>query len=372
LKKIFKNFLKKIELKLRASFLSFVQLKDKSPRKISKPSEIFDKNKEWKILILRQDRIGDLLISVPLLKTLKQSLKHSTIDIILSEKNQVAKSCIAQYTDSQCVLPKNLSIISFLYKLRKKRYDICIDLFDNSSATSSFLLKFIMAKNTIGLEKSNASIYDFIIPLKDKNKHHIIDRIADLLFPFNIDPKELNFELEYKLPGSALDFAKEYFSQFRAKDKRKIILAINIAGSSESKFWGQSNNIAFIKEINKFFPDIAVLLFGTKSYLETLKEIQKEAKCFIAALTKDFNQYAALLSFCNFLLTPDTSAVHLAAAFKIPCICLYNISDGKFGLPWTPYKSPYEMLSAKNESLSNIPVSSVFEAFKEIYLKEDR
>ncbi|HPI21030.1 MAG TPA: hypothetical protein PKY56_11740, partial [Candidatus Kapabacteria bacterium] len=151
-----KKILKKIEIQFRKFFIESIQ-SNKKPQKITEPVNIFEQNKKWKILILRQDRIGDLLISVPLLKILKHNFKKSVIDIILSEKNQSAKQCIIDFTNSQYILPKNLKLFSFLNKLRKKHYDICIDLFDNSSATSSFLLKYIKPKYSLGLEKSNSS-----------------------------------------------------------------------------------------------------------------------------------------------------------------------------------------------------------------------
>jgi len=362
-----KKILKIIEIQFRKFFLECVQ-SNKNPQKITEPVDNFNLNKNWKILILRQDRIGDLLISVPLLKILKRNLKNSVIDIILSEKNQSAKSCIIEYTDSHYILPKNLKLISFLNKLRKKHYDICIDLFDNSSATSSFLLKYIKPKYSLGLEKSNSSIYDYIVPLKNKIDYHIIDRISNLLLPFNINPNEQNFELEYKLPNSAIDFSKKFFSEiFQYENKKTIVLGINLSGSSEAKFWGVENNKCFINEINKNYPEIEVVLFGTKAYLEILKEIQTQTDCRIAPFTRNFDDFAAIISQCSYLLTPDTSAVHLAACFKVPCICLYTITDGNFGMPWTPYNSPYKMLYAKNTTLDQIPVNSVFEVFKELY-----
>lgn len=364
-----KKILKIIELKIRKLFLAIIQFKSKIPQKIIEPVIIFDKNKNWKIIILRQDRIGDLLISVPFLKTLKYNLKNSVIDIILSGKNQVAKNCIIDFTDSQFILPKNLKIIPFLFKLRKKHYDICIDLFDNSSATSSFLIKYIKPKRSIGLEKSNASIYDYVVPLKNKNEYHIIDRIADLLFPFNINPKEQYFSLEYKLPVDATMFANNFFYQLIQKDSNKAVLGINIAGSSEAKFWGARNNIDFIKEINKQFPEVVVILFGTNDYSEILNEIKTQTNSRIASQTKNFDEYAAMISLCNFILTPDTSAVHLAACFNIPCICLYTIFDGDFGIAWTPYNSPHTLLTVRNTSLNQISVKSVFAAFKELYCK---
>jgi len=364
-----KKILKKIEIQFRKFFIESIQ-SNKNPQKITEPVDIFEQNKKWKILILRQDRIGDLLISVPLLKILRSKLYNSVIDIILSKKNQSAKQCIIDFTNSQYILPKNLKLISFLKKLRKKHYDICIDLFDNSSATSSFLLKYIKPKYSLGLEKSNSSIYNYIVPLKNKNDYHIINRISNLLLPFNINPNEQNFELEYKLPNSAMDFANIFFSEIHKNENKKtIVLGINLSGSSEAKFWGIENNINLIKEINRIYPEIEVVLFGTKDYLEILKEIEAQTNCRIAQFTRNFDDFAAMIAQCSYLLTPDTSAVHLAACFKVPCICLYTITDGNFGMPWTPYNSPYKMLYAKNTTLDQIPVNSVFEAFKELYGK---
>jgi ADP-heptose:LPS heptosyltransferase len=54
-------------------------------------------------------------------------------------------------------------------------------------------------------------------------------------------------------------------------------------------------------------------------------------------------EFAAILHQFDLLLTPDTAAVHLAAAWKIPTVALYQ-SDPAVA-PWLPYHTPHRAVA---------------------------
>ena len=92
-----------------------------------------------------------------------------------------------------------MSIIFLMRKLRKEKYDVVIDMFDNASTTSSFFVKNVKANISIGIDKENRNIYTHIVNLLDKNKFHPIERLAQILLPFGINPENENLSLEYNL-----------------------------------------------------------------------------------------------------------------------------------------------------------------------------
>lgn len=65
---------------------------------------------------------------------------------------------------------------------------------------------------------------------------------------------------------------------------------------------------------------------------------------------------------CTFLITPDTSAVHLAAAFGVPLVVLY-VQSNKGLRVWDPYGVEYESIVADVDDLKVIPAERVFKAF---------
>jgi ADP-heptose:LPS heptosyltransferase len=64
----------------------------------------------------------------------------------------------------------------------------------------------------------------------------------------------------------------------------------------------------------------------------------------------------------SLLVSPDTSAIHLASAFHIPAVVLYVQSDKDLSI-WEPYGSDYEVVVTDVDDLTTIPVKDVHAAF---------
>lgn len=356
-------FLKSCELYIKKK-LKRLFIKNIMPIIIDSPQQIF-KGTIRKILLLRQDRIGDLLVSVPTLKLLRKYNPNLEIEILLSKKNAAAVDSIISYIDNYYIYDKKIfSTLKLLRKLRSKKYDLIIDMYDNVSSTSNFLLKFSNAKESLGFQKAEDYFCSYLVPLPSKREVHIVDRIAQLLLPFGIEPAKEKLELEYKINENLINQVKENLGE----NISKIMLGINLSGSSKAKFWGTDNYILFINELKNISEQIEVILFYTRDYLYEASLIIANTSSKAAPLVETFNEYAAMLSTCSIILTPDTAAVHLASAFQIPCICLFQVlptTHPNYMLPWTPYKTPYKALAISG-ALGEITVSDVIDAFKEI------
>ncbi|MBE2188608.1 MAG: hypothetical protein IAE98_03995, partial [Candidatus Kapabacteria bacterium] len=62
--------------------------------------------------------------------------------------------------------------------------------------------------------------------------------------------------------------------------------------------------------------------------------------------------------------------MHIAAAFKIPCIGLFLWTGSKeTGLPWFSYNSPYRCLKTSTGKLDNISLEDVIIAIDEIVME---
>jgi ADP-heptose:LPS heptosyltransferase len=358
------NLLKQTELSLKKAINKIVK-GGKNPLLIQEPKNIFTAENLQKIIILRHDRIGDVLVTIPTLKILRQNLPDVQIDIVLSEKNQGVSPCLAPYVDNILIYRKDIkSVISLRLQMRSERYDLLIDPFDNVSTTSSLLISMAKAKLNLGIDKENRKLYDYTVPLLDKHKYHIVDRIAQILIPFGIDPTEQKKELDYTL--SDLETAEA--AKLIGKKQDLLRVGIILSGSTEAKFWGIRNNIKFINTIKEKYKDIEFVVFGTQDQEDRLNLIKDNSCAKIAPFVDSVHEYAMLLSTCDIIFTPDTSAVHFAAAFKIPAIALYKVvPEHSAGKPWTPYGTPYKAIETNKLSLKDIHFSEVIKAFDELY-----
>ena len=89
----------------------------------------FDIKKSKKVLILKYDRIGDMVVATPIFRELKEAFPEISISVLAS---QINKDVIRNnpYIDEIYTNHKNsiFSDLPTLLKLKKKRFDVCIEL----------------------------------------------------------------------------------------------------------------------------------------------------------------------------------------------------------------------------------------------------
>lgn len=353
------SYSKRLELAFKKWFKKFIT-GNLSHTLSSIPQDLF--SDVTNILILRHDRIGDLLVSVPFLKALRTNYPNLEITILLSEKNYSASRAASPYVNNILVYKKGLKdIYGLLKELNRKKFDLIIDLFDNPSATSDFILKFVKSRYKLGIDKDNRNNYSHIVPLLDKSKNHIVDRINQLLLPFNIDPSNIDNNLSYNLTNDEIE--KAYNDT--QKEKNELRIGINLSGSSISKFWGEQNYIEFINLIKKFHSQIDVILFTTGNNKLIADNITMVSNAVVAPLTSNFDEFASYINTCDVLITPDTSVIHLCSAFKIPVVALYEIPESNTGMHWFPRGVPFRYCESKG-GLNNIKPTDVFDSLKDL------
>jgi ADP-heptose:LPS heptosyltransferase len=349
--------IKQIEIGFRRFIINLLRKAIKRSAKL--PSNIDYNN--CKYLFVRQDMIGDVLISTPLFAILKKYYPSAIIDVLLSKNNHfvlINDPLIRRRWIYEKIIG---SAFRMLRNIRHEKYDFTIDLLDNSSVTSTILCLISGARWTIGLDKDNAFAYDIIVPMLSRRDTHILSRIAQLLVPFGVDVTKENLAIRYYTSVESRDAVEEYISSNHLDGKE--IIGINISAGSEVRFWGIHNFRMFIQMILQRFQKSAPLILYTPSHQDRAKKIAMGIdRCLLSPITKSYDEFAAFIERCRYLITPDTSAVHLASAFNIPSVVLYVQSDKELNI-WEPYGTDHEALIADIDDLSVISPEKVFNAF---------
>ena len=65
-----------------------------------------------------------------------------------------------------------------------------------------------------------------------------------------------------------------------------------------------------------------------------------------------------MIKYVDLLITPDTSIVHVASAFKIPVFGLYVKYQTNDHI-WSPFNSPFECVITEEATLQNVSLDSV-------------
>ncbi|MGH2568111.1 MAG: glycosyltransferase family 9 protein, partial [Bacteroidota bacterium] len=284
------ELLKQLEIGFRRFLLRMLALFIRRDRAI--PSDI-DFNR-CTFLFVRQDRIGDVLVSTPLFVELKSRYPSCTIDILLSKNNYFVLDN-EPLIRKRWIFRKNIFAIWRLLKdLRAEHYDFVIDLMDNPSATSTLLLALSGGRWNIGLSKENSYVYDVAIPLLSRRDTHIVDRLSELLRVFNISVDRNKLRLRYNVSASSAEFAESFWSSQQLSGS--VVVGVNISAGSGVRFWGVAHFRTLIQQIQSNYPTYIVLILFHPSDQSAAKAIGADfSKVILSPLTHSFDQFAAMI-----------------------------------------------------------------------------
>lgn len=329
--------LKALELFVRKWFNRVVGVQGE-PIVVSEPLDVLQLPKDASIVVLRQDRIGDVLITIPFVRALRRAMPRATITVVLGTNNAAVAHALEPWIDGVVVYRKSLSGLRSLRRaLRKVNADVVVDMMDNPSATSAMLMSATRAHYRVGIDKMNRGVYTHVVPLLDRATVHIVDRICQLSLPFGfaIDPSLRR--LEYQLSQHDVRRAMEALE--RTPDSAPLFL-VNLSGSSDERMYGVERTARVLELAAADLVRYDVRICSAPQHAPLVTELCQRTGFRAVPAVASFHAFAAIIAQASFLVTPDTSTVHLAAAFGVPSVVLYKQHDPGLCV-WTPYATPH-------------------------------
>ena len=304
-----------------------------------KRSEQIDLKKVNSILILRYDRIGDMVVTTPLFRALRTGFPEAKIAVLASESNaQVIEN--NPNIDEVYVFSKSLiSRLLMLVRLRSQRFSLLVDLEHNLIWHIIFHVRLINPKWVVssfkceryGVKPNVLGLFSLIAKTKPSvTMAEIYIGISKALgIPRRDD------DLRYQLCPSDANYA---YATSMLGDKNNYFLGVNLFGSKKAWEIRKADCIAICKGLYETHPNVKIFLFSTAENYPVVKKIAEEMKLVSVVLLKPTNDVmdaAAVISQLDLLVTPDTSFSHVACAFDIPLVAVNPKSDVVFR-NWRP------------------------------------
>ena len=280
-----------------------------------------------KICLVLIGRIGDLILSTPAFSALKQRYPNAQISAIISQGNGAVLHN-NPYVDEVFEFTKNYSGLYRLFRfLRKNHFDYWIDQKDHYSATSRYLALFARANHKIGFEKADRKhcfAFDQTIPLRIHGKSHFTQKVANALQLVDVSLGSLPHELfsQLYLGSDAIAKAKAYFDSVASADNRKLKLLINLSASSSNRIYTYENWTRLFELVS--FDKYNITLVSMPKEREIARQLRAKFPELHEHNTDSLEDFFATIHECDILISPDTSAVHVAAAFSKPTVALYG------------------------------------------------
>lgn len=311
--------------------------------------------KQKRILLLRIDRLGDFILSIPVITRLKTIFPNAKIDLITNPLNVPIAEKINIF---HSILPfKSQSLINHtnmhcILNLLTTQYDTAIDLIPGTNTISSILLFLSRAKEkagyAVGLRKF--LITTKVIPHKLKYETQLV---LDILKKIHQNIIPIDLKKEYSILKKVID--KEYqkrISQLNSFSSQKILLIHPGLGEKDQRrYWPPEYYAQLIKKIKKFQPNIHIIMTGQQEDTLIFKKISTLAKDikiinFIGKTT--LIELISLIDLAHLIICPLTGVTHIAAALQKKVITIHGPTPIK---RWTSPELNYVIVS------KNLPCS---------------
>jgi ADP-heptose:LPS heptosyltransferase len=294
-----------------------------------------------KFLILRFSSIGDIVLTTPVVRCLKQQVPDA-------EVHYATKRTFAGLVEHNPHIDKvhyyEGALGTLVRQLRAERFDYVIDLHHNLRTQ---LIKLRLGVKAESFDKLNWQKWLLVrFKVNALPNVHIVDRYMATLHAFNV-----------KNDGRGLDYFIPYKDQVETEwlpaTHRAGYVAYAIGGQHATKKLPVSRMIELCQQINQ-----PVVLLGGKEDA-TNGEIITEAignKLIYNACGKyNLNQSASLLQQARLVFSHDTGLMHIAAALKKKVYSIWGNTTPAFGM--APYKTPHVVL--ENNALDCRPCSKI-------------
>ena len=366
LNRIFQDYMREKRLKIGK------YIWDRKGRvKILEGNNFLEDNNIKSILFLRYDgKIGDMVVNSLMFREIKKVYPNIKIGIVargaaidIIKDNPNVDKIYEYYKDRKKI--KDLAL-----KIKEEKYDLLIDFSEMLRVNQMMLINLCGARINIGLDRKDWKLFDLSIESgKDfKWTEHITNRYLAYLIKLGLKKESIDISYDIYLKDE-----KKYETFFyKIKENKKLIL--NPYGASKHK----SFNIETLENIITYLKDkdIAIILvyFGDK-YKE-LEFLEKKYKSvYIPKKIESILNTTILIKKSDYVISPDTSIVHIASAFNKKMITVYPPKGGKYGidhLVWAP-KSKYNKVifcKDKTGNYDEIDINTFdFDEMKEEILK---
>jgi heptosyltransferase-3 len=299
-----------------------------------------------RVLVIKLRNHGDVLLTSPVFKTLKDNLPNAEIDALVYEDTKEMLSghpCISNIflikkkTKNKSLVDRIITELNLFKSLKNRNYDLLINLCGhNRGVTLKKLLsiKYAVAPKNAARSRFAKKAYTHLVGYPATGVRHIVECELDALRRIGIYPKEEQKKL-ILAPG---DVAIEKVNQLLTANQVEVSKLVHIHPCSRWKFKCLPNtHVAhIIDEISKM--GFTPVITGAPDPIEIvmIDEIIKKCakKPINLAGQLSLKDLAALSQKSRIFLGVDSAPMHIAAAMNTPVVAIFGPSAEYSWHPW--------------------------------------
>ena len=336
-----------------------------------------------KILIIKMRFHGDMLLTTPVISTLKKNYPDAKIDILLYQdtipilsENREINALYGIKNKKNSNIAKLVNFIILINKLRKNHYDLIINLADQWIIP--FLVRCIPSKIKISHKFSHRDTsywYKSFTHVVKPTGKHVVEQNLSILKPLNLNTLYSRTTMAYQ----PTDWEK-INHQLISLGVHSSYVVIQPTARQKFKCWDDEKFAAVIDNLQYRGYRVILTSGPSKDDLSCVTNIAQQ--CHISPVTEfagkiTFPELGAIISHAALFIGVDSAPMHIAAALETPIICLFGATDHQYWKPWSKnviqiWAGNYEKMPERHERdrnknyLSIIPAKDIIAATKKM------
>lgn len=299
------------------------------------PMEAPDVNR---ILVSRLRFIGDVVLTTPVIRALKRRYPEAAV-YYLAEAGPAAVLAHNPHLEEVIVLPDELlpawSVLTrcrehvrFLRSLRKRRFDLTVDLFGNPR--SALLTLATGARYRVGYDvRGRGRAYN--VRIRRSASLRVVDAYLDAVRTIGIPADDDRTEVHFSAEDAK--WAESWLAE-QGIDGTGPIAALNPGASWPAKTWSVERFAELTRGLIEELKATVLLVAGPgrRETAAGLNALTGHA-CPVVE-TESLTRLAALIHRCDLFVSNDCGPMHIAVAAGTPTIGLFGPSRPEI---WFPY-----------------------------------
>lgn len=323
------------------------------------------------ILIIRHDRIGDMIVTTASFELLARRMPQVAIDVIASPQNA---GVIAHDQRIRSVHVFNGGVWDFIRlarRLRRNTYDVVFAFVLSKTTESGLLANVIGGRHAIKVAVRNddrAHLYSTFFnvqiraPRFTRSMARILAGVVADTFGWKHDAAAIRPSLH--LTSRHRESARRFHDSL----PRLSFVVLNISSGSEYRRWPFERNEGFIRAILTAHPELRIVVVSSPDDHEEACRLASidGARVAVAPSTADILDVAAIIEGATIVVSPDTSIIHIASAMGAPALTMYSRMASHY-TEWMPTGVPFEAVVTSGQvPIDTLTVDEVVEAFEKL------
>lgn len=297
-----------------------------------------------KILLIQFGDLGDVIVTFPCLRALKENFPETRIVLAVHDKaKDLVQGChwcdevLGVETPTDHLIERLGRNIKFIQRIRSQKFDLVFDLrTGDRSAILSLLTGARQRVSFYGIYNKlwRNRIYSHLVAPDGSQYLHMVDYYLSLLNVYGIDTTDRT--PTYTVAEGQASETQKLFQSLGLETAEPII-AYHAFSLWEYKGWDLNKHAEIIQwMVNRY--NVSVVLTGTKAQYEQAEIIlkQNEKNVYNLAGRTSLKLLPAILQRCDISMGVDTAGGHIAAAVGTPTVTIFG--PGNF-YKWAPYGS---------------------------------